>query len=67
MDENCQNPAGGTEDYRGFRCTGTFMEAPGLPPAPIQLGEDYPGPSDFNAVVGNQVTIQVQLRLTPKA
>ncbi|MGB8769615.1 MAG: YceI family protein [Candidatus Korobacteraceae bacterium] len=67
MDENCQNPAGGTEDYRGFRCTGTFMEASGLPPAPTQLGEDYPGASDFNAVVGNQLTILVHLRLAPQA
>jgi len=63
MDENCQNPAGGTEDYRGFRCTGTFMEASGLPPAPI--GPDFLDTSDFNAVVGNQLNILVHLRLTP--
>jgi polyisoprenoid-binding protein YceI len=45
MDENCQNPAGGTEDYRGFRCTGTFMEASGLPRAPIEpdfVGAGWP-------------------------
>jgi polyisoprenoid-binding protein YceI len=65
MDEQCTNPAGGTEDYRGFRCTGTFMEAQGLPPAPTRVGEDYPGPSDYNAIVGNQLTIMVNLRLTP--
>ncbi len=67
MDEKCQNPSPGTEDYRGFRCTGTFMEAPGLPPPPVQIGEDYPGPSDFNAIVGNQLSMTLQLRLTPKA
>jgi len=63
VDENCQNPAGGTEDYRGFRCTGTFMEASGLPPAPI--GPDFLDTSDFNSVVGNQLNILVHLRLTP--
>ncbi len=67
MDEQCTNPAGGTEDYRGFRCTGTFMEAQGLPPAPTRAGEDYPGPSDYNAIVGNQLTLMVNLRLTPGA
>jgi polyisoprenoid-binding protein YceI len=63
MDKDCQNPAGGTGDYRGFRCTGTFMEASGLPEAP--LGEGYPDPSDFNTIVGNQLNILVHLRLTP--
>ncbi len=67
MDENCENPAGVSEAYRGFRCTGTFMEASGLPPAPTQIGEDYPAASNFNAVVGNQVNIVVNLRLTAKA
>lgn len=67
MNEKCENPSGGTEDYRGFRCTGTFMEAAGLPPAPTRLGEDYPGPSDFNRIVGNQLNILVKLRLTPAA
>jgi len=69
MDEQCTNASGGTEDYRGARCTGTFMDAPGLPPPPIQIGEDYPGPSDldFNKLVGNQLTMVVHLHLTPKA
>jgi hypothetical protein len=67
MDEKCQNPSGGSEDYRGFRCTGTFMEASGLPPGPTQAGEDYSGPpSDFNHLIGNQLSIMVQLRMTPK-
>ena len=69
QDENCQNPAGGSESYRGFHCTGTFMEPSGLPPAPgTQIGEDYSGsPSDFDAVVGNHVNILVHLRLMAKA
>ena len=67
MDEQCQNPAAGTEDYRGFRCTGTFMEAAGLPPAPQRIGEDYPNPDNYNTVVGNQLTIRVNLHLSPNA
>ena len=68
-DESCQNPAGGSEAYRGFQCTGTFMESSGLPTAPgTQLGEDYSGPpSNFNAVVGNHVNIVLHLRLMAKA
>lgn len=69
QDENCQNPAGGTESYRGFQCTGTFMEPSGLPPAPgTQIGEDYSGPpSNFDSIVGNHVNILVHLRLMATA
>ena len=67
QDEQCVTPAGGSEDYRGYKCSGTFMEAPGLPPKPTQIGEDFPGASNFNAVVGNQLTIMVRLRLAPLA
>ncbi len=63
----CWNPAGGTEDYRGFQCTGTYMSSSGPPPAPGQIGEDYPGPQNFNTVVGKQLTIMIHLRLKPKA
>ena len=67
QDEKCQTPANVSEDYRGAQCTGTFMESSGLPPAPIQIGEDYPGSSNYNAVVGSQLTILVHLRLAPKS
>jgi hypothetical protein len=66
QDEKCQTPANVSEDYRGAQCTGTFMESSGLPPAPIQVGEDYPGSSNYNAVVGSQLTILVHLHLAPK-
>lgn len=67
-DEDCQNPSGGSESYRGFRCTGTFMEPSGLPGGPVlqnAAGDfEYAGaPSDFNAVVGNHLNIMVHLRL----
>ena len=65
-DQKCQAPATVGEDYRGFECTGTFMDAPGLPPAPYQAREDYPV-SNFNAVVGNQLTMVLRLRLAPSA
>jgi len=65
QDAKCQNTSSGTEDYRGAQCTGTFMQASGFPPPPTRVGEDYPGASDFNAIVGNQLTIMLHLRLTP--
>jgi polyisoprenoid-binding protein YceI len=66
QDKKCEVTSGGSEDYRGPRCTGTFVEAAGLPPAPVHLGEDYPGASNYNAVVGKQLTILVHMRLTPQ-
>ncbi len=68
-DEKCQAPANVSEDYRGFRCTGMFMQASGLPPGPItQIGEDYSGPpSNFNAVVGSHLNILLHLRLMAQA
>ena len=70
QDEDCQNPAGASEAYRGYECTGKFMEAPGLPPPPgsLVVADDYSGvPSDFNAVVGNRLNIVLRLRLMAKA
>ena len=69
QDEKCQVVGGGSEDYRGAECTGSFMMAPGLPLAPggTPVGEDYPAPSNFSAIVGSQLTIQVHMQLTPRA
>ena len=61
--ETCTNPAGGTEDYRGFECKGVYLRSSGLPPPPTSAAEDYPGASDFNRIVGNQMTIVLHLRL----
>ena len=69
QDEKCQTP-NPSEAYKGAQCTGSFMEASGLPEAPggRNIGEDYPGPpSNYSAVVGNQLTIQLHLRLLAKA
>jgi polyisoprenoid-binding protein YceI len=68
QDKNCEAPAGVGEDYRGSQCTGTLLEAPGLPEAPHAAnGEDVGVPQNFNAVVGNRLNILVHLRLTAKA
>ena len=73
LDENCTVPSP-SEAYSGAKCTGTFMQSPkelasiGFPPGPVNAGAaDYPGPQDFNAVVGERVDIALHLRLTPGA
>jgi hypothetical protein len=66
QDENCQVP-GATEAYSGSRCTGTYLSAPGLLEAPHAAnGEDVGVMQNFNAIVGNHLTVLVQLRLAPK-
>jgi polyisoprenoid-binding protein YceI len=66
QDENCQYP-GASEDYQGAQCTGTVLKARALPQAPHAGNlEDYSGPSGFNTIVGNNLTILVHMRLTPQ-
>jgi len=64
-DEHCQNPDV-SEAYSGPQCTGTFLEAPGLPGNYAANAEDVGVSHDFNAIVGNHLTILVHLRLAPK-
>lgn len=66
QDANCQTPAAVGEDFSGPHCTGSFLDTPGLPEEPrASVGEDYPGTSDFSAVVGNHLNISVHMRLKP--
>jgi polyisoprenoid-binding protein YceI len=65
QDEHCQNPDV-SEAYSGPQCTGTFLEAPGLPGNYAANAEDIGVSQDFNAIVGNHLTVLVQLRLAPK-
>ncbi|HXZ80859.1 MAG TPA: YceI family protein [Terriglobales bacterium] len=66
-DKDCHAPANVSEDYHGAECTGTLEMPAALPqPSGSQVGEDYPGPANFNAVNGNQLTILVHLQLTPR-
>jgi polyisoprenoid-binding protein YceI len=67
QDEKCKTPTNVSEDYRGSQCTGTFMEAAGLPQAPTTVGEDYPAQSNYSATVGSQVTILLHMQLSPRA
>jgi len=67
QDENCQYPSA-SEAYHGAQCTGTVLKAPALPQAPHAGNlEDFPGPSGFNTIVGNHLTIVLHMRLTPQA
>jgi polyisoprenoid-binding protein YceI len=67
QEEDCQTPAA-SEAYSGTHCTGTFMQTGGLPEAPHAANaEDLPGPPNFNAIVGEDLTILVHMHLTPKA
>jgi polyisoprenoid-binding protein YceI len=64
QEENCQTSEA-SEAYSGTHCTGTFMETPGLPEAPHAANaEDLPGSPNFNAIVGEDLTILVHMRLT---
>jgi polyisoprenoid-binding protein YceI len=66
QDENCQVPAA-NEAYSGAQCTGTYLSTPGLPEVPHAANaEDLPGPPNFNALVGNHLTVLVDLRLAPR-
>jgi polyisoprenoid-binding protein YceI len=66
-DKNCK-VAAASEAYSGAECTGTMLMTQTLPEAPHAANqEDYPGPTNFNSVVGNQLTIAVHMRLTPNA
>jgi polyisoprenoid-binding protein YceI len=64
MDQNCTAPAA-NEGYAGARCTGTFLVPPTLPGPAGNAGEDYPGPSGYNTVTGEHLTIVVNMRLNP--
>lgn len=66
QDEKCQNP-GATEAYSGPQCTGTFLEAPGLPGNYAANAEDIGVSQDFNSIVGSHLNILVHLRLTPSS
>jgi polyisoprenoid-binding protein YceI len=66
QDEHCQVPDA-NEAYSGAQCTGTYLSTPGLPDAPHAANaEDIGVPTNFNAIVGNHLTVLVQLRFAPK-
>jgi polyisoprenoid-binding protein YceI len=63
QDESCR-ASEPTEAYSGSQCTGTFVKTPALPAEPYAAGGvDVGTQTNFNAVVGNHLTILVHLRL----
>ena len=67
-DKKCEaSSSPGAEDYVGAQCTGKLVDdGSSLPQAPTGVSqEDYPGPSNFNAVVGQHLNIHVHLKLVP--
>jgi polyisoprenoid-binding protein YceI len=50
------------EAYSGATCTGTFLQGPSLPEDPgTHIGEDYPGPQNFNAQVGERLNLVIMV------
>ena len=65
QEQDCQNPDA-SEAYSGARCTGTYLSTAGLPEAPHDGGGEGVGvQQNFSAIVGNHLTVLVQLRLVP--
>ena len=67
QDESCQVPAA-SEAYTGSQCTGAYLATPTLPEAPHATNaEDLPGQPNFNAILGQRLTILVHMRLIDQA
>jgi polyisoprenoid-binding protein YceI len=67
QDEQCQVPDV-SEAYSGRQCTGTYLWTAGLPETPYASGgQDVGTQQNFSAVVGNRLTILLDLRLMARA
>jgi polyisoprenoid-binding protein YceI len=65
VQEVCK-PTDASETYSGSRCVGRFMETPGFAPQGVS-DEGIGVAQNFNAIVGEHLTILVHLRLMAKA
>jgi polyisoprenoid-binding protein YceI len=64
QDKSCQPAGEPTQAYSGAQCTGTMLDAPGLPAEPHAAGGEDVGISQgFNEIVGNRLTIVLNLRM----
>jgi polyisoprenoid-binding protein YceI len=67
QDEDCQVPDA-NEAYSGSRCTGTYLATAGLPAEPhASSGEDVGAQQNFNALVGEHLSILLHMYLSPRA
>jgi polyisoprenoid-binding protein YceI len=67
QDEDCQVPDV-NEAYSGSRCTGTYLATAGLPAEPhATSGEDVGAQQNFNALVGEHLSILLHMHLSPRA
>ena len=67
QEENCEVPVA-IELDGGSQCTGTLLKTPLLPEAPQAAnGKDLHGSQNFNALIGEHLTIRVHMSLMPKA
>src|ERR1700678_490264 len=67
QEQNCQYPDA-SEAYSGAQCTGTYLSTAGLPAEPhAASGEDVGVQQNFSAIVGNHLTILVDLNLVARA
>jgi polyisoprenoid-binding protein YceI len=67
QDETCQVPDA-NEAYSGSRCTGTYMATEGLPAEPhASSGEDVGAQQNFNALVGEHLSILLHIHLSPRS
>jgi len=67
QDRDCRPPDSKPtmRDYKGFDCTGRVVPVTPLPEPPRNFNAAYPGPLTSNPPTGDEVTIQVQLRVLP--
>ena len=66
QEQNCQYPDA-SEAYSGAQCTGTYLWTAGLPEAPYEGGGEGVGvQQNFSRIVGNHLTILLDLRLTAR-
>ena len=66
QDENCQVPDA-NEAYSGAQCTGTYLSTGGLPAEPhAASGEDVGTQQNFNALVGEHLSILLHMHLSPR-
>jgi len=63
-DKTCASASAGGEDYSGYACTGSSVGQASISRQANSFSEDYPGEASGAALVGNNITLALHLRLT---